>query len=317
MVCFFHFSWHKDESGLLYDEQNWLKYFGWQGHIGVYVFFVISGFVIPLSMWYGKYHIINFGRFLAKRMIRLHPPFMATLLVMAIMAIAFAIKDGVPIVPDWSRIFHNFFLTAKFFDYAWYQDVYWTLAIEFQYYILIGLLFPLFTHTKTWVSILLFIPFIYSAHWFDHLTGKHVIFYHAPVFAMGIALFLYHIKKIKGWVLVVIIAAAMVDTRFEISPEVAVACSITAYAIVAIRFHNRWTDFLGNTSYSLYLTHGLTGGQFLFFTARYAHNFWTQTALLFAAILISVFFAWLFYLCIEKPSIRWSQRIKYKQVENK
>lgn len=298
---------------MLYDETNPVRYFGWQGHIGVYVFFVISGFVIPLSMWYSRYRIINFLRFLAKRLLRLHPPFLATLAIMAIMAICFAIKDGEALVIDLSRIIHNFLLSAKFFDKDWYQDVYWTLAIEFQYYILIGLLYPLFVLKRTWISVLLLIPLILSAHLFDHLTGKHVFFYHAPVFVMGIGLFLHHIKKINDWVLVLIIAACMVDIRFEISPEVAVACSITAFAIAVMTWHNRVMDFLGNISYSLYLIHGLTGGQFLYFTARYAHNFWTQSLLLIAALGVSIFFSWIFYKVIEVPSIRWSQMVKYKK----
>lgn len=315
MVCVFHFSWHRDVTGLLYDDENLVRFYGWQGHIGVYVFFVISGFVIPLSMWYSRYHIINFFRFVAKRMVRLHPPFVLTLVIMGIMAICFAIKDGEPILTDWSRIVHNFFLTAKFFDEDWYQDVYWTLAIEFQYYLLIGLLFPLFVLKRKWISILLFIPFILSAHLFDHITGKHVIFYHAPVFAMGIALFLYHIERINGLFLVLIIAGCMIDIRYEISPEVAVACSITAYAIAALNWNNKMFNFLGKISYSLYLIHGLTGGQFLYFTARYADGFWSQTFLLIAALGVSIFFSWIFYRVIEEPSIKWSQRIKYKKIE--
>ncbi len=312
MVCIFHFSWHRDKFGMLYDEDNIIRYLGWQGHIGVYVFFVISGFVIPLSMWHGRYRPVNFFRFVAKRMARLHPPFVATLLIMAIMAVCFAIKDREALVIDWSRIFHNFFLTAKFFDKQWYQDVYWTLAIEFQYYLLIGLLFPLFILKRMWISVLLFIPFILSAHLFDHNTGKHVIFYHAPVFAMGIALFLHYVKKINDLVLVLIIAACMVDIRYEISPEVALACSLTAFAIAAIKIQSKNFDFLGKISYSLYLIHGLTGGQFLYFTSKYATSFWTQTLLLIAALSLSVFFSWIFYRVVEEPSIRWSQKIKYK-----
>src|SRR5690606_26975403 len=128
-------------------------------------------------------------------------------------------------------------------------------------------------------------------------------------------LFLHHVKKINDFVLVLIIAACMVDMRFEISPEVAVACSLTAFAIAVMNWHSRIMDFLGKVSYSLYLIHGLVGGQFLYFTARYAHNFWTQTLLLIVALGISIFFSWIFYRVVEEPSIRWSQKIKYKKRE--
>jgi peptidoglycan/LPS O-acetylase OafA/YrhL len=313
MVCVFHFSWHKDDSGTLFDENNIIRHYAWQGHIGVYVFFVISGFVIPLSMWYGRYRLQDFFRFIAKRMVRLHPPFVLTLLIMGFLAVCYAFVDGTPIVMDIKRIVHNFFLTARFAGVEWYQDIYWTLAIELQYYLLIGLLFPLFTLKESWISVLLFIPFLISAHFFGHTTGKHIIFYHAPVFAMGIALFLYHIKKINGAALVIIMACCMIETRYELSPEIAVASSITAFAIACMNWHNRVSDFIGNVSYSLYLTHGLTGGTFLYLTARYAESFVAKTTLLILALLISIGCSWLFYKVIEDPSIRWSQRIKYKR----
>ncbi|HEY8405223.1 MAG TPA: acyltransferase [Flavobacteriales bacterium] len=317
MVCVFHFSWHSDETGMLYPEDNFIRYYGWQGHIGVYVFFVISGFVIPLSMWYGRYHLRDFFRFIAKRLVRLHPPFVLTLVVMALLAVCYSWVDGTLLVIDVKRILHNFFLTAEFFDVQWYQGIYWTLAIEFQYYLLIGLLFPLFSWKPSWISVLFFIPFLLSAHFFDHQTGKHIIFFHAPVFAMGIALFLHHIKHINGAALVLIMACCMVETRYELSPEIAVATSITSYAIACMNWHNRVLDFVGKVSYSLYLTHGISGGTFLYATARYAESFVAKTVLLVLTLLVSIAGAWIFYKIIEEPSIRWSKRIRYKWRDGK
>ena len=47
--------------------------YGW---LGVDVFFVISGFIIPFSLHRSGYQIGQFGRFLLKRIIRLDPPYL-------------------------------------------------------------------------------------------------------------------------------------------------------------------------------------------------------------------------------------------------
>src|ERR1700704_4918895 len=57
----------------------WLRASGIHGSLGVEVFFVISGFIIPFALYRGKYRVRNFGRFLAKRVTRLDPPYFATI----------------------------------------------------------------------------------------------------------------------------------------------------------------------------------------------------------------------------------------------
>ena len=51
------------------------------GAHGVDIFFVISGFVIPWAMAAGGFHWGDAGRFIAKRVIRLDPPFFATIVL--------------------------------------------------------------------------------------------------------------------------------------------------------------------------------------------------------------------------------------------
>jgi peptidoglycan/LPS O-acetylase OafA/YrhL len=311
MVSYYHFAWHSDPTGYLFSEDNPFKYYGYQGQVGVYVFFVISGFVIPYALYYGKYDIKNFFRFLAKRMARLHPPFVASMLLFAVLAIGYAAKDGQFPDPNWHRIIHNFFLTARFVDLPWYEDVYWTLAIEFQYYVLIGLIFPLLVNKREWIGYLVIMLFVLSAQLFDH-DQKHFIFFHAPVFTAGIALFLHRVKRINDLQFIALLGWCMIETRYEIGPEVAVALAFTAAAVVMLKWHNKVTDFLGNISYSLYLIHGFVGCQFLYFTARYTETTLEKVGLLLAAFALSIAASWLFYWAFEIPSVRWSKKIKYK-----
>lgn len=311
MVCFYHFSWHSDPTGWFFPEDNPIRYFGYQGQVGVYVFFVISGFVIPFALWQGRYSPKNFFRFVAKRLARLHPPFVASMSLFAVLAIGYAIKEGQGIEVDWERIMHNFLLTAKFVDLPWYEDVYWTLAIEFQYYIVIALLFPLLMHKKEWVSYLVLIAFVLSSHIFDH-DRKHILFFHAPVFTAGIAVFMHRIGRLNDLQFIALLGWCMYETRYEIGPEVAVALSLTASAIVLLKWKTKVTDFLGNISYSLYLIHGFFGCQFLYFTAQYTHTVWEKIGLLLTAFALSIGASWIFYKAFEVPSVRWSKKIRYK-----
>lgn len=312
MVCFYHFTWHSDPfGGNLFEENSLIRDIAWQGQFGVYVFFVISGFVIPLSMYYGRYHLRHFIGFMGKRLARLHPPFVASMALYGILQIGYSIADETTLTVDLPYLLHNFFLTAPFAGYDWIQDVYWTLAIEFQYYVLIALIYPLLVHSKNywWFIVILF--FVLSSELFGH-EAKQYLFFHAPVFAIGILLFLHHIGKISPLELVIMTAWCMMEARYEIGPEVAVAVSCTAFAVACLNWHSRITDALGNASYSIYLVHGFSGAQFLYYTARYAEDTIERAALLIAALALTVVFSFLFERCIEKPSIRWSQMVKYK-----
>ena len=311
MVCFYHFTWHSDPTGWFFPEDNPVRYFGYQGQVGVYVFFVISGFIIPYALYQGRYTIKNFFRFVAKRLARLHPPFIASMLLFAVLAIGYALKEQEMVKPDWFRIIHNFFLTAKFVDVPWYEDVYWTLAIEFQYYVLIALIFPLLIHKNQSITYLTLILFVLTSQFFDH-DRKHIIFFHAPVFTAGIALFLHRVNRLNDLQFIALLGWCMIETRYEIGPEVAVALSITAASVVMLNWRNKVTDFLGNISYSLYLIHGFVGCQFLYFTARYTHSFMEKIGMLLLAFALSIGASWLFYRAFEIPSVRWSKKIKYK-----
>src|SRR5262245_6522000 len=57
--------------------EGWIKGSGAHGFLGVEIFFVISGFVIPYSMIRGGYRVrSDWGRFIAKRILRLDPPYL-------------------------------------------------------------------------------------------------------------------------------------------------------------------------------------------------------------------------------------------------
>ncbi len=314
MVCVFHFTHHKDEAGIFMAEGSFMKYICYLGHHGVNVFFVISGFVIPYSMYQSRYELMHAAKFITKRLIRLHPPFVLSMMLYGVMEIAYWAKGGYQITYDWPRIGHNFLLTAKFFDNDWFQDVYWTLAIEFQYYIFIALAFPLLFSANRWLShlLLILIPLTTCLLGYDE---KHIFFFHAPIFAIGMGAFLLKIQRINSIQFLAYVAYNAILTLNEITEEGAFFAVATALVIVYAEFRNRLTEWVGDVSYSLYLTHGFAGSQLMYYTGRYCEGALQKILLLTTAVVISILFAWVFAKVIEGPSMRWSQMIKYKRKE--
>src|SRR5256885_1756483 len=85
MVCICHLSsalMSRDNYPGLFEPLSLL------GKFGVYMFFIVSGFVMPLSLYKGKFKVSNYFTFIHKRIIRLHIPYLCalagTLIIMSI-----------------------------------------------------------------------------------------------------------------------------------------------------------------------------------------------------------------------------------------
>src|ERR1039457_1104473 len=69
------------------------------GGYGVIIFYVISGFVLPYSLWKGGYVLADYGRFILKRIARLDPPYFASIAIVlsaAYLATLSPLYRGVP-----------------------------------------------------------------------------------------------------------------------------------------------------------------------------------------------------------------------------
>ena len=72
--------WHNllfRDDGFLPD--GWLRSSSKYGWLGVEMFFVVSGFVIPWALHRGGYRLKDYGRFLLKRVLRLDPPYVLSI----------------------------------------------------------------------------------------------------------------------------------------------------------------------------------------------------------------------------------------------
>ncbi|RYZ96667.1 MAG: acyltransferase, partial [Sphingobacteriaceae bacterium] len=145
-VTFFHLT---GSSGLSKHTAS----YGIYGFTGVQMFFVISGFILPYSMFKAGYKVNDFGLFSAKRIIRIYPAYFVAVGV----GLTLALITGRELLSIKSFISHLFFLNIPF-NQPSISPVFWTLYIEFQFYILIGILYSFFS--KSYLQSLGFILLI-------------------------------------------------------------------------------------------------------------------------------------------------------------
>jgi peptidoglycan/LPS O-acetylase OafA/YrhL len=311
-VCYFHFT-HGNPNFL--SKENVLYISGRFGFLGVDVFFVISGFVIPYAMYRGNYQIKNFGRFLTKRLVRIEPPYLVSIVLILLLNWISTLSPyyrGVPFSINFEALaLHLGYLNA-FFDFPWVNDVYWTLAIEFQYYILIALIFPLLIHNEKKYSFGTLLIFGFSSLLF---SGHNYIFNYAFLFVAGILMFQFYIGYLnkKQFGLFLLITLLLIYSKFD--NRYLVAALLPYFFITYFEFHDRFSKFLGNISYSLYLVHIPIGGRIINLCETFIQNEWIRSLFVFVALFTSVFAAWLFFTFIEKPFMDLSKRITYKKAE--
>jgi peptidoglycan/LPS O-acetylase OafA/YrhL len=280
---------------------------GKYGFLGVEMFFVISGFILPYSMYQSGYRVSSFFTFLGKRMLRIYPCYLVSIVAeLALMALT---KRPFPELPPLCA--HFLFLNG-ILHYTWISPVFWTLALEFQFYLLIGLFYNAFTSKTHLFFILsiftvlfssLFLPGTLVPHWFGMFTVGILLFRRIQL-KMNLLLF---------WILIFSVSAF---NAYANGIQESIACLGTAMIIwrFPVRRDTRITRiglWAGSISYSLYLTHWEFGrmgvGVFRHFPFIGSNEYLRLGFGFGFAVLI----AWLFHLLIEIPPMKWSQKIKY------
>lgn len=307
-VAWFHFT---NGGGLL--QEGWLKATGSYGWLGVEVFFVISGFVIPYSMFQGGYRLRqHFGAFLLKRIVRIEPPYLAVILLsLSLWYLSSMIPGFRGSEPNLSMaqiLLHLGYLNV-FFGFPWINPVFWSLAIEFQYYLFVAVAFPAFAHESLAIRVGALLVFCFSSWLFP---DPAYVFHYAVLFALGIVAFwkLVGIASMQSYVLLTLgITALGVGTM---GAPIALVGAVSNVVIGFVRFsHCKSLAFLGVISYSLYLVHVPIGGRVVNFGTRFAESLTIQLAVLVAALVASALVAYAMYLSIERPAQRWSWLFRY------
>jgi peptidoglycan/LPS O-acetylase OafA/YrhL len=289
------------------------------GRVGVPVFFVISGFIIPYSMWANKYDFPgSWANFMLRRITRIEPPYVLSIFVTLAVFVVSASLVGNSFSVDWLNVlghigYVNIFNLVD--DKGWILGVYWTLAVEFQYYLVISLLFPLLflgDIRKNIVSIvlLLFVS-IPIAKW---INDEGFIFRHIPLFLAGILTFKFSIKRIQLSTYLPLILVVLAAIYYEFGVLYTLSSIFTCVMIVLnIDIKFKFMYFLGTISYSLYLMHWTFGVEIFQKSTQYffpnADNN-LKLVLVFFSVLFSIGLSYLYYIIIEKPAIKWAKALK-------
>ncbi len=119
---------------------NWVKYFCYQGWIGVDLFFVLSGFLITGLLVDTREAENYFSGFYARRVLRIFPLYYATLLgILAVAHFIHPYPTQLPLPAD-RRLYYLFLANwLCLWKGAWGANVlghFWSLAVEEQFYFL-------------------------------------------------------------------------------------------------------------------------------------------------------------------------------------
>ena len=297
-VCLFHFT---SATGI-----------GAYGYLGVTIFFVISGFIVPYSMMRGGYTIAAWPTFMVKRLVRLEPPYLASIgLILAFGA--FDMWRGFP--QEWTaaQIVGHLAYANAFLGLPWLNGPYWSLAIEFQFYVLMGLALPLLLRARTPAGHLAGLAIASSLPLLLPGRSNATILPFLPVFAAGILTFLLATSRIgrNSYVAALaVLAAILIKTQ---DTGVALATAGTAVVIATVRIPRvAAIAWLGALSYSLYLLHVPVGYRLMHMMKRLSDGELAPSLGIICALAASITGAALLHRFVEQPSLRLAARIGYR-----
>ena len=273
--------------------------YGW---LGVYMFFLVSGFIICWAIP-RNYTWKMSGRFISRRIIRIEPPYIISIglaiLVKLIMMSHYR--------PDWFNVLSHFAYLNSFLDEPYLSPVYWTLGIEFQFYLFVALCFPFFV--KRWGACFLLLLSVLSV--LIKAPGSNLLNAFPP-FALGILYYLYlsgdkNLRWTFFWGVLItaccIHAIGWLQTCATLFALGLLMAPLKSYPIIT---------FFSKISFSLYLTHDMIGSNLVVYMGAHLPKTLIFKGISFlTGILISVLFAYFFYRLVEAPFLKLSKRINY------
>lgn len=306
-VCWFHLT---RDDGLPF-----FKASGNYGWLGVEVFFVISGFVIPFALERSDYGIHAYGTFLLKRILRLEPPYFAAVAFILILGFAEPLVPGFHgqrIRVSLPQVLAHLGYMNSFFHYPWLNPVFWTLGVEFQYYLGVGLLFPLLASRSTLVRTC---TLFCMAKLTLLIPASEFAFHWLALFMLGAVTFQYRIRLLTRRTYLLWVCFFGLISYDTLGMDVTVVGVLTA-CVIAFVDMRRPTPlaFFGNISYSLYLVHAPVSVHVVNLTLRLAGaGAGGRTLALALAFGSAIGAAWLLHLYVERPAQRWSSALGYKR----
>ena len=297
---------------------DWVMSSGNYGWLGVEAFFVISGFVIPLSLagdW------LRFGAravpvFFLRRLIRIEPPYLLSVLLVVLLNVSaaqFSAFQGQSQSISVEQILWHAAYLIPLTQYEWLQPVYWTLAYEFVFYIAVGVAIGLFV-SKKWRLLIICYVALLGAIAFNCVSPL------LGLFAMGLLVFRARAGLERyGWTA---LAIGLTATAMILGGALAQALvGICTAGIICVpswsrgmpNLAGRILNMLGKVSFSLYLLHVPIGGKIVNLGKRWLTAPEEHLVLSLAALGASLLAAAIFWRLVELPCLKATAAIRSKQ----
>ncbi|MFC0229282.1 acyltransferase family protein [Serratia aquatilis] len=294
------------------------------GKVGVFVFFLISGFVIPFSFKKGPG---SYKVFITTRFFRLYPAYWASMIIAVLIYFIF---DGK--IPGFKEVVSNLTMFQMGIGQPNIIGVYWTLFIELIFYIVCiflawrNILWDEKGMIKTFYFFSLLSILVSVARFFLHMKFPVAVPLGLSLMFLGCAwrFFLLEgseyvkskIIKMIVFCIVTTFLSSYLSYSWDIQAEepwqnfaFAYSIGIVTFAILTkfVRINSTLMCFLGSISYSLYLVHDPVIHLFRELNTLFLIEYSTGYRL--PAIIASIAIAFLLYVVVEKPSISIGRNI--------
>ncbi|WP_445193141.1 acyltransferase family protein [Sphingomonas sp. Tas61C01] len=290
------------------------------GHLGVPIFFALSGFVIAHSLAGKEATPAFFGRFILRRSLRLDPAYWCAIAFAIALAFLSAKVTGAawPGIGLRTVLLHILYLQGIFGERP-INDAFWTLAYEVQFYLFfVGALVARHALARrsrpaaVGVDVFLLAVAILAALGQLDFVPKGVFLPLWGCFYVGVMAYRAGRSNIAIVGLGVLsIALASYNSFTQTSAVTAVGLFFALRSGWILSGLNwRWLQFLGTISYSLYLLHSPVTGAVGFVTRRaLGDTVFASVAALVLATAASVVAAWILWAIVERPTHRLAKTL--------
>jgi peptidoglycan/LPS O-acetylase OafA/YrhL len=315
---------------------RWLDCLG-LGYLGVHLFLLLSGFCVSWPYVGPSNRAFAMGDFIKRRASRILPAYYVALLFAILLNPPDTWQDLAFQVATHMTLTHNFFFDAVLA----LNGPFWSLALEFQLYLLFPLMFFFYRGRGALIMIVVALLFqvcyriivaILSGTTYNDATfvlpwgvlGR-VFDFALGVLAAVIFADEEHCLWVKKWNIGILVALilsagfALVSKRTfgETAPSTDLFWSIMFFCLLLVSsapgllLHKIMSSApivkLGVVSYSIYLTHMLVLKYFTSPIRSMGKPFWTL-CLLVPTVLVTIAICYGFYILVERPSVEYFAR---------
>jgi peptidoglycan/LPS O-acetylase OafA/YrhL len=282
------------------------------GPLGVSIFFLISGFVIPFS-----FEQQSRLQFAVARTLRIWPTYTVGFLTSVLILYLADRHFGTSLPFGFATgLSHSVLGLRQLLGEPAIDPVVWTLEVEIKFYAIAFLIGPLLRRASLTCfavpAILWLLAFNHALpHWLDQASPYLVFMFVGTAFNFGFR------GKLAATPTAVVVAALMIGAGSIVPPKdlwwwsinYAAGFVIFAASLLGSRFFqvSRVTTFLADISYPLYIVHSFIG--YAVMTILIQSLALNSTLAFIVALLVAMIFAWIVHRLVEMPTQRLGKKL--------